>query len=206
MQLPIPRVTEFNLRLFVMLFVLRDRHLARTACSYVSGVVSVSRTTFPSGTILPERLTVLNRWVKKLERFDTYDTRHAHPLSRVGLLALWQGLDLTQTPLLQLFVMCLVSFQAALRSDNAAHGIKLKHVEYSKTPSEFSMTPYEMLMDDIRSAKVKLNPVEARPRPVQRLQDSRSRCCDHRAPPRRAPPPLLGAPRSPPARSSRGRS
>ena len=46
------------------------------------------------------------------------------------------------------------------------HGIKLKHVEYSKTPSEFSLTPYEMLMDDIRSAKVKLNHVEARPRPV----------------------------------------
>jgi len=125
---PLWPVTEFNLRLFVMLFVLRDRHLARTARSYVSGVVSVSRTTFPSGTILPERLTVLNRWVKKLERFDTYDTRHAHPLSRVVLLALWQGLDLTQTPLLQLFVMCLVSFQAALRSDNAAHGIKLKHI------------------------------------------------------------------------------
>ena len=46
------------------------------------------------------------------------------------------------------------------------HGIKLKHVEYSRTPSEFSLTPYEMLMDDIRSAKVKLNHVEARPRPV----------------------------------------
>ena len=45
-------------------------------------------------------------------------------------------------------------------------GIKLKHVEYSKTPSEFSLTPYEMLMDDIRSAKVKLNHVETVTRPV----------------------------------------
>ena len=66
------------------------------------------------------------------------------------------------------------------------HGIKLKHVEYSRTPSEFSLTPYEMLMDDIRSAKVKLNPVEARPRPVSSdtrdkiLEFIRSQChCTH---------------------------
>jgi len=39
-------------------------------------------------------------------------------------------------------------------------GIKLKKVEYSKTATEFSLTPYEMLMDDIRSCKFKLNHVE----------------------------------------------
>jgi len=131
--------TEFNLRLFVMMFVLRDRNLARTARSYVSGIVSVSRTTFPRGTILPERLTVINRWIKKLERFDTYDIRHAEPLTRDVLFALWQGLDLSQTPLLQLFVMCLISFQAALRSDNAAHGIKLKHIHLLEAKGAISI-------------------------------------------------------------------
>jgi spire-like protein len=30
-------------------------------------------------------------------------------------------------------------------------GVKLKKVEFSKTPIEYEMTPYEMLMDDIRS-------------------------------------------------------
>ena len=39
-------------------------------------------------------------------------------------------------------------------------GIKLKHVEYSKTPTEFSLTPYEMLMDDIKSSKYRLNHVK----------------------------------------------
>ena len=29
-------------------------------------------------------------------------------------------------------------------------GIKLKKVDFSKTPSEFGLTPYEMLMEDIR--------------------------------------------------------
>ena len=39
-------------------------------------------------------------------------------------------------------------------------GIKLKKVEYSKTPTEFALTPYEMLMDDIRSRRIKLHHVE----------------------------------------------
>ena len=36
------------------------------------------------------------------------------------------------------------------------HGIKLKAVDYSGTPTEFSMTPYEMLMYDIKSKKAAL--------------------------------------------------
>ena len=39
-------------------------------------------------------------------------------------------------------------------------GIKLKKVDYSKTPTEFALTPYEMLMDDIRSRRIKLHHVE----------------------------------------------
>ena len=39
-------------------------------------------------------------------------------------------------------------------------GIKLRKVDYSKTPTEFEMTPYEMLMADIRKRSYKLNPTE----------------------------------------------
>jgi len=39
-------------------------------------------------------------------------------------------------------------------------GIKLKKVEYTRTPNEFAMTPYEMLMGDIKSKKYHLNHVE----------------------------------------------
>ena len=46
-------------------------------------------------------------------------------------------------------------------------GVKLKKVHYSKTPVEFSLTPYEMLMDDIRGKKYQLNPVKF-PLEVQR--------------------------------------
>ena len=42
-------------------------------------------------------------------------------------------------------------------------GIKLKKVTYSKTPSEFGLTPYEMLMSDIRKS-VKLNPTKIPPK------------------------------------------
>ena len=42
-------------------------------------------------------------------------------------------------------------------------GIKLKKVTYSKTPSEFGLTPYEMLMSDIRKSK-KLNPTKIPPK------------------------------------------
>jgi len=37
-------------------------------------------------------------------------------------------------------------------------GCKLKKVDYSKTPAEFGFTPYEMLMDDIRTKKYSLTP------------------------------------------------
>lgn len=39
-------------------------------------------------------------------------------------------------------------------------GIKLKKVDCSKTATEFELTPFELLMDDIRTKKYKLNPVE----------------------------------------------
>eukprot|EP00092_Neocalanus_flemingeri_P010992 GFUD01011835.1.p1 GENE.GFUD01011835.1~~GFUD01011835.1.p1 ORF type:complete len:612 (+),score=117.57 GFUD01011835.1:56-1891(+) len=35
-------------------------------------------------------------------------------------------------------------------------GIKLRKVDFSRTPTEFSMTPYEMLMDEVQSKKVVL--------------------------------------------------
>ena len=38
-------------------------------------------------------------------------------------------------------------------------GLKLKKTEYSKTPIEYELTPYEILMDDIRSRRYKLNKV-----------------------------------------------
>ena len=40
-------------------------------------------------------------------------------------------------------------------------GVKLKKVNLSKTPIEFELTPYEILMDDIRSRNYKLRKVEA---------------------------------------------
>merc|ERR1719270_2282922 len=38
-------------------------------------------------------------------------------------------------------------------------GVKLKKTNYTKTPIEYALTPYEMLMDDIRSKRYKLNKV-----------------------------------------------
>ena len=32
-------------------------------------------------------------------------------------------------------------------------GVKLKKTDYTKTPFEYELTPYEMLMDDIRSRR-----------------------------------------------------
>ena len=32
-------------------------------------------------------------------------------------------------------------------------GVKLKKTDYTKTPIEYELTPYEMLMDDIRSRR-----------------------------------------------------
>lgn len=39
------------------------------------------------------------------------------------------------------------------------NGVKLKKVDYNRTPIEFELTPYEILMDDIRSRRYKLNKV-----------------------------------------------
>ena len=38
-------------------------------------------------------------------------------------------------------------------------GIKLKKVDYTKTPIEFELTPYEILMEDIRSRRYSLNKI-----------------------------------------------
>ena len=39
------------------------------------------------------------------------------------------------------------------------NGLKLKKTDYTRTPVEFELTPYEILMDDIRSRRYKLNKV-----------------------------------------------
>ena len=39
------------------------------------------------------------------------------------------------------------------------NGVKLKKTNYTKTPVEYELTPYEILMDDIRSKRYKLNKV-----------------------------------------------
>ncbi len=41
------------------------------------------------------------------------------------------------------------------------HGVKLKKTNYTKTPVEYELTPYEILMDDIRSKRYKLRKVTA---------------------------------------------
>ncbi len=41
------------------------------------------------------------------------------------------------------------------------NGVKLKKTNYTKTPIEYELTPYEMLMDDIRSRRYKLNHVSS---------------------------------------------
>ena len=38
-------------------------------------------------------------------------------------------------------------------------GLKLKKADYTRTPVEYELTPYEILMDDIRSRRYKLNKV-----------------------------------------------
>ena len=42
---------------------------------------------------------------------------------------------------------------------NLRQGVKLKKTEFTKTPIEYELTPYEILMDDIRSRRYKLNKV-----------------------------------------------
>ena len=39
-------------------------------------------------------------------------------------------------------------------------GVRLKKTDYTRTPIEFELTPYEILMDDIRSKRYKLNKVK----------------------------------------------
>ena len=39
------------------------------------------------------------------------------------------------------------------------NGVKLKKTNFTKTPIEYALTPYEMLMDDIRSKRYKLKQV-----------------------------------------------
>ena len=41
-------------------------------------------------------------------------------------------------------------------------GVRLKKTEYTRTPIEYELTPYEILMDDIRSKRYKLNKVTVR--------------------------------------------
>ena len=36
------------------------------------------------------------------------------------------------------------------------NGVKLKKVDFTKTPIEYALTPYEILMDDIRSRRYNL--------------------------------------------------
>ena len=43
--------------------------------------------------------------------------------------------------------------------ENLRSGSKLKNVQFTKTPIEYELTPYEMLMEDIRSKKHALNKV-----------------------------------------------
>ena len=38
-------------------------------------------------------------------------------------------------------------------------GVRLKKTDYTRTPIEYELTPYEILMDDIRSKRYKLNKV-----------------------------------------------
>ena len=38
-------------------------------------------------------------------------------------------------------------------------GVKLKKVDYTKTPVEYELTPYEVLMEDIRARRFTLNKI-----------------------------------------------
>ena len=67
-------------------------------------------------------------------------------------------------------------------------GIRLKKVDYSRTPAEYELTPYEvgrqrscnfiirlsqMLMDDVRTRKYRLSPVSVAPQSAQARKDAR---------------------------------
>ncbi|XP_049885136.1 protein spire isoform X2 [Pectinophora gossypiella] len=75
-------------------------------------------------------------------------------------------------------------------------GVKLKKVNYSRTPIEYEMTPYEILMDDIRSRRYTLRKVDgAIPQSVKKdahamiLEFIRSRPPLKKASERKLPPP-----------------
>ena len=54
------------------------------------------------------------------------------------------------------------------------HGVKLRSVEYTRTPSEFALTPYELLMYDIIHKKAVLK----RPIPVHIEKAAKDRILD----------------------------
>jgi len=60
-------------------------------------------------------------------------------------------------------LICVVfSFQARLWGQvirELRHGVQLKKVHYSRAPVEFELTPYEILMEDIRARRYTLNKV-----------------------------------------------
>ena len=61
----------------------------------------------------------------------------------------------------------LIIFMYSIWSDvmgQLRQGIKLRKVEFSKTPTEFELTPYEMLMADIRKQSYTLNPTKIPPK------------------------------------------
>ncbi|KAH9644336.1 hypothetical protein HF086_003121 [Spodoptera exigua] len=75
-------------------------------------------------------------------------------------------------------------------------GVKLKKVNYSRTPIEYELTPYEILMDDIRSRRYTLRKVDgAIPPSVKKdahamiLEFIRSRPPLKKASDRKLPPP-----------------
>ncbi|GBP55823.1 Protein spire [Eumeta japonica] len=75
-------------------------------------------------------------------------------------------------------------------------GVKLKKVNYSRTPIEYELTPYEILMDDIRSRRYTLRKVDgAIPQSVKKdahamiLEFIRSRPPLKKASERKLPPP-----------------
>lgn len=58
------------------------------------------------------------------------------------------------------------------------HGVKLKKVqeqEFNPLPTEFQLTPFEMLMQDIRARNYKLRKVMVRPCPLCRPLSGHSR-------------------------------
>ncbi|XP_065200343.1 protein spire isoform X2 [Planococcus citri] len=82
------------------------------------------------------------------------------------------------------------------------HGVKLKKVVYSRTPIEYELTPYEILMEDIRSRRYKLNKVMVNgniPAPVKKdahaiiLEFIRSRPPLKKASERQLPPRMYQA-------------